>query len=137
MGIHFCNIDKSAEFLPFPSGIVLTSVDRQNAARNQRDQGLPPEGAAEGRQECQNQAKLGERQIQGSLLSVPEHTRHHGQGEGREAEAVFAAWSSGQGAQVTQAAPRQTPSEEPRSFCVLYYALEHLIKGREAMKNQK
>merc|ERR1712141_155178 len=63
------------------------------------------------------------------------HTRHHGQGEGREAEAVFAAWSSGQGAQVTRAARRQTPSEEPRSFCVLYYALEHLIKGREAMKN--
>merc|ERR1739842_279152 len=42
-----------------------------------------------------------------------------------------------QGAQVTRAARRQTPSEEPRSFCVLYYALEHLIKGREAMKKKK
>ena len=38
----------------------------------------------------------------GSLLSVPLHPRHHGQGEGRETEAVLAARSSGQGAQVTR-----------------------------------
>ena len=44
---------------------MLTSVDRQNAARDQRDQGLPPEGAAEGRQERQDQAELRECQIQG------------------------------------------------------------------------
>ena len=72
----------------------------------------------------------------GSLLSVPLHPRDHGQGEGREAEAVFAAWSSGQGAQVTRAARKRTPSEEPRLFCcVLYYALEHIIKWRDAMRN--
>ena len=45
---------------------MLTSpVDRQNAARDQGDQGLPPEGAAEGRQERQDQAELRECQIQG------------------------------------------------------------------------
>ena len=50
---------------------MLTSVDRQNAARDQRDQGLPPEGAAEGRQERQDQAELGERQVQGkNRLSI-------------------------------------------------------------------
>merc|ERR1739842_179495 len=77
-------------------------------------------------------------QIQGSLLSVPLHPRDHGQGEGREAEAVFAAWSSGQGAQVTRAARKRTPSEEPRLFCcVLYYALEHKIKWRDAMRSKK
>merc|ERR1712039_779301 len=86
--------------LPFPSGLVLTSVDRQNAARDQRDQGLPPEGAAEGRQERQDQAELRECQIQGSMLPVPLHARDHGQGEGREAEAVAAPRSAGQGAQV-------------------------------------
>merc|ERR1711884_411999 len=84
----------------FPSGIVLTPVDRQNAARDQRDQGLPPEGAAEGRQERQDQAELRECQIQGSMLPVPLHARYHGQGEGREAEAVAAPGSAGQGAQV-------------------------------------
>merc|ERR1712037_261421 len=101
----------------FPPGLVLTPVDRQNAARDQGD--------------------LGECQVQGSLLSVPLHPRDHGQREGREAEAVFAAWSSGQGAQVTRAARKRTLSEEPRLFCcVLYYALEHKIKWRDAMRKK-
>merc|ERR1712117_746344 len=90
----------------FPSGLALTPVDRQNAARDQRDQGLPPEGAAEGRQERQDQAELGERQVQGSMLPVPLHPRDHGQREGREAEAVSAPRSAGQGAQVKMNLPR-------------------------------
>ena len=49
---------------------MLTSVDRQNAARDQRDQGLPPEGAAEGRQERQDQAELRECQIQGKKDTI-------------------------------------------------------------------
>ena len=49
---------------------MLTSVDRQNAARDQRDQGLPPEGAAEGRQERQDQAELRECQIQGKDVII-------------------------------------------------------------------
>ena len=34
------------------------------------------------------------------MLPVPLHARYHGQGEGREAEAVAAPGSAGQGAQV-------------------------------------
>ena len=43
----------------------------------------------------------------GSLLPIPLHPRDYGQGEGREAEAVVAARSAGQGAQVTRAAARR------------------------------
>ena len=38
--------------------------------------------------------------LAGSMLPVPLHARDHGQREGREAEAVAAPRSAGQGAQV-------------------------------------
>lgn len=35
-----------------------------------------------------DQEEQGKCQVQGALQQVPVHPRHHGQGEGREAEAV-------------------------------------------------
>lgn len=36
----------------------------------------------------EDQEEQGQREVQGALQQVPVHPRHHGQGEGREAEAV-------------------------------------------------
>ena len=56
--------------------------------------GFPPEGQAKGCQECQDQEELRVHQIQGSMLPIPLHPRHQGQGEGREVEAIAASRSS-------------------------------------------
>ena len=61
---------------------------QQNAERNQRDQGLPPESPKEGRQKCQDQEECRQHQVQGALLPILVHIGHQRQGEGREAEAV-------------------------------------------------
>ncbi len=54
------------------------------------DQGLPAEGAQEGRQVGQDQEERREHQVQGALLALPLHLGHYRQGEGREAQAVAA-----------------------------------------------
>merc|ERR1712018_216292 len=75
-------------------------ISCQNATGNQRNQGLLDEGAQERRQERENQEEHGLHQIQGSMLQVPLHPRHQGQGEGREAQTIFASRSPSQGIEV-------------------------------------
>merc|ERR1711955_122452 len=74
--------------------------DSQNAPSDPRNQGLPPEGQKEGRQECQDQEESRQRQVQGPMLQVPLHLGCPRQGEGREVEAISAPRSPSQGTQV-------------------------------------
>merc|ERR1712117_113123 len=74
--------------------------DSQNAPSDPRNQGLPPEGQKEGRQERQDQEEPRQRQVQGPMLQVSLHLGCSRQGEGREVEAILAPWSPSQGTQV-------------------------------------
>merc|ERR1712117_927281 len=47
--------------------------DSQNAPSDPRNQGLPPEGQKEGRQERQDQEEPRQRQVQGPMLQVSLH----------------------------------------------------------------
>ena len=53
-----------------------------------RDQGLPADGAEEGRAVGADQAGQGRRQVQGSLLQVPLHPMRPRRGQGQQAQAV-------------------------------------------------
>ena len=67
-----------------------------------RDQGLPADGAQEGRQVRQDQEVEGRRQIQGALQQVPLHALREGPREGRQIEAVAAARFDGEGHLMSQ-----------------------------------
>lgn len=89
---------------PFPPGHEICH-DRfpsvhTDAEGNQRGQGLPDQGPPEGRARRQDKEERGQHQVQDPLLAIPLHTGRVRQGEGREAEAVAAAGSAGQGSQV-------------------------------------
>ena len=89
-----------------------TAVISEDAPWDQGDQGLPPEGQEEGRQECEDQEERRQCQVQGllchdtanwllipmtpgSVLKVLVHPEDHRQGEGWEAEAVSAPGPAG------------------------------------------
>ena len=58
------------------------------AEADPRDQGLPADGAAEGRAVGADQAGQGRRQVQGSLLQVPLHPLRPRRRQGHQAQAV-------------------------------------------------
>jgi hypothetical protein len=55
------------------------------------DQGVPCDGAPEGRQVCQDQEEQDAGEVQGALQQVPLHARRERHGEGGQAQAVASA----------------------------------------------
>jgi len=96
--------------LPVPSFfralfIARSNKQSQNAEANNGDQGLPPDGEESRRQVGEDKEEQGQRQVQSPLQPLPLHPRHPRQGEGRQAEAVSAAWASGERPQVNVPTP--------------------------------
>uniref|UniRef100_A0A453GT52 Uncharacterized protein n=1 Tax=Aegilops tauschii subsp. strangulata TaxID=200361 RepID=A0A453GT52_AEGTS len=59
-----------------------------HAEADPRDQGLPADGAAEGRAVGADQEDQGRRQVQGALLQVPLHPLRPRHRQGQQAQAV-------------------------------------------------
>uniref|UniRef100_A0A453BCC4 Uncharacterized protein n=1 Tax=Aegilops tauschii subsp. strangulata TaxID=200361 RepID=A0A453BCC4_AEGTS len=71
---------------PSPPPRVRTVV--HHAEADPRDQGLPADGAPEGRAVGADQEDQGRRQVQGALLQVPLHALRLRRRQGQQAQAV-------------------------------------------------
>merc|ERR1712129_193675 len=71
-------------------GVAAVSQARRHAEADYGDPAVPPNCSAEGCEECEDQEERLIDQVQGALQSLLVHADHARQGQGGEAEAVFA-----------------------------------------------